>query len=586
MTRKHTGKPFSVSQKKKQLQEKRNKKRDKVEDYDWGSYAKEPEPPLEQEKSFNKQNITSMVTDERSILRTIFEKEPRSVIDDRIKNSRDPLIRLSNVENDDHQQEDIQQQQLKDHIYTAIDMPLRPYWTYTMDRKELEQNEENYFDGYLLDIYGEHERESLNYFEHNLNVWRQLWRTLEISDILLLVADVRHPLFHFPQSLYKHITEQLNKPLILLLNKCDLVPQSFQELWVNWFELNYPKLKIVTFSSYAKVDEQDIKQRFKRKKKLVDKDLVLKIWQACQQVDNQAHQQYWEDLIEKREQAIIDQSLDPEEIRTREKLKRRHERKIKKNKTFSDDDEEEESSDEEKKQKKRNFVTVGLVGHPNTGKSCVLNGLVGRTVVSASYTPGHTKHFQTFFVSKYVRLCDSPGLVFPAVDMPRSLQVLCGLFPIAQAREPYSAVSYLAERVPIEKIYKLLVIPEGFSEWSAWSLCEAYAIKKKYFTPKKARPDVYRAANEILRDVLYGRVLLCFTPPGDQGLQSLITSKVKVLDKESVEQMKQDRGDRTETSQEETEQDETIEEDDHDDHDDGQRQQVTNPYAMLEDSTE
>lgn len=43
-------------------------------------------------------------------------------------------------------------------------------------------------------------------------------------------------------------------------------------------------------------------------------------------------------------------------------------------------------------------------------------------VVSVSRTPGHTKHFQTIFLTRNVRLCDSPGLVFPSV-VARPLQV-------------------------------------------------------------------------------------------------------------------------------------------------------------------
>ena len=48
-------------------------------------------------------------------------------------------------------------------------------------------------------------------------------------------------------------------------------------------------------------------------------------------------------------------------------------------------------------------------------------------VVSVSRTPGHTKHFQTIFLTPTVRLCDSPGLVFPS-KVDKNLQVsLCSL---------------------------------------------------------------------------------------------------------------------------------------------------------------
>jgi len=46
----------------------------------------------------------------------------------------------------------------------------------------------------------------------------------------------------------------------------------------------------------------------------------------------------------------------------------------------------------------------------------------GVKVVSVSRTPGHTKHFQTIFLTSTVRLCDSPGLVFPSA-VARPLQV-------------------------------------------------------------------------------------------------------------------------------------------------------------------
>ena len=68
------------------------------------------------------------------------------------------------------------------------------------------------------------------------------------------------------------------------------------------------------------------------------------------------------------------------------------------------------------------FITIGMVGHPNVGKSSLINSLMGKRVVSVSKTPGHTKHFQTIFVTPSVRFCDCPGLVFPSLS-PRPFQV-------------------------------------------------------------------------------------------------------------------------------------------------------------------
>ena len=42
----------------------------------------------------------------------------------------------------------------------------------------------------------------------------------------------------------------------------------------------------------------------------------------------------------------------------------------------------------------------------------------------------------------------------------------------------------------------------------------AWAIKRGFLTAKAARPDVYRAANHILRLALDGRINLYLRPPG------------------------------------------------------------------------
>lgn len=161
---------------------------------------------------------------------------------------------------------------------------------------------------------------------------------------------------------------------------------------------------------------------------------------------------------------------------------------------------------------KEGILTIGCVGQPNVGKSSLINALMGRKVVSVSRTPGHTKHFQTIFLTSNVRLCDCPGLVFPST-VSKVLQVLMGSFPIAQLREPYSTIKYLAERMDLIKLLKI-THPSKEEEWSAMDICEAWATKRGFFTAKAARPDTHRASNHLLRMALSGQISLCFMPPG------------------------------------------------------------------------
>ncbi|NWZ97788.1 GNL1 protein, partial [Nesospiza acunhae] len=150
-------------------------------------------------------------------------------------------------------------------------------------------------------------------------------------------------------------------------------------------------------------------------------------------------------------------------------------------------------------------------GLPNAGKSSVLNAVLGRSAVGVSRAPGRTRYFQTHFLTAQVRLCDCPGLVFPS-RAPPELQVLAGVYPIAQLQDPYSAVGFLGSRLALPPLLQLR--PPNGPGWTAWELCEAWAEQRGYKTARAARNDVARAANGLLRMAAEGRIRLCLRPPG------------------------------------------------------------------------
>ena len=74
-------------------------------------------------------------------------------------------------------------------------------------------------------------------------------------------------------------------------------------------------------------------------------------------------------------------------------------------------------------------LLVGGVGQPNVGKSPVLNAIFNRTKVSVKETPGRTKTLQTLILDERTALFDSPGVVFPRLDLTREAQVSFALGP-------------------------------------------------------------------------------------------------------------------------------------------------------------
>lgn len=87
-----------------------------------------------------------------------------------------------------------------------------------------------------------------------------------------------------------------------------------------------------------------------------------------------------------------------------------------------------------------------------------------------------------------------------------------GSYPIAQVREPYSTVKFLAERIDLPSILKLQH-QENDDTWSAMDICDSYAAKKGFHTAKAARLDTYRAANSLLRMSLEGKICIYAYPP-------------------------------------------------------------------------
>ena len=120
-----------------------------------------------------------------------------------------------------------------------------------------------------------------------------------------------------------------------------------------------------------------------------------------------------------------------------------------------DSDEEDEQNEMKKKQQKSKKLVVGLIGNPNVGKSSLLNWLVGKKVTSVSSHPGRTKYLQTYNMNKQITLADCPGMMFPMINQSQLIQVICGIYPLSQLREPYSIVRFFLERLPLEKIYHI-----------------------------------------------------------------------------------------------------------------------------------
>ncbi|XP_075989652.1 nucleostemin 4 [Anticarsia gemmatalis] len=387
-----------------------------------------------------------------------------------------------------------------DYFPSDVSFPKRPPWDFNMTPAQLDAQEQRYFKNYIDSLQATEHWKDMSYFELNLETWRQLWRVLEMCDVLLLVVDVRYAGMMFPPSLYTYIVEEQKKHMILVLNKIDLVPPAVVAAWKTYLTAKYPELKVLYFTSCvgynlrgATSDKAGLQVRRRKGKQRMCAEGATMILDACKDiVQGDVDLSSWEKKIKDETNVEFDYEEDAE---VGETILEKADTSFYTHERF-----------------KSGVLTIGCVGQPNVGKSSLLNALMGRSVVSVSKTPGHTKHFQTIFLTPQVRLCDCPGLVFPST-VPRPIQILMGSYPIAQLREPYTTIRYLAERLDLPKLLRI-DHPEGDDTWSPRDICDGWAKKKGYLTAKAARLDTYRAANSLLRMALDGKICLWLRPTG------------------------------------------------------------------------
>lgn len=350
----------------------------------------------------------------------------------------------------------------------SLGMPRRPAWDYTMSKAAVEEQEQRAFDAFLQQVHSLPDAARLGYFEHNLETWRELWRVVELSDIVLLVCDVRYPVVHFSPALYRYVHEDLGIPLIVVLNKCDLVPAQLAEAWRAYFVEHFPGLHVALFTSRpadvvvgsggGSADGAPQWRPSRRSRRRLRAHGVRQVLEACEHLKilKRGELIQWHDLIVEQDRLAAEAARRDEAqeaLRACKSAARAQRRAIKvalelggradagdagldDAATNADAGSDASSADEDaldlrvgelapdETARSQDFATIGILGHPNVGKSSLLNGIVGRKVVSCSRTPGHTKHFQTIFLTPKIRLCDSPGIIFPAF-IPKQLQVAC-----------------------------------------------------------------------------------------------------------------------------------------------------------------
>ncbi|KAI0552605.1 hypothetical protein F4679DRAFT_73623 [Xylaria curta] len=388
-----------------------------------------------------------------------------------------------------------------------LTVPRRPKWDASTTPEELDQRERESF---LLWRRGLAELQEYNDllmtpFERNLEVWRQLWRVIERSDLVVQIVDARNPLMFRSEDLENYVKDvDPSKKNLLLVNKADMMTTTQRKAWSKYFN---EKRIAYRFFSASLAKELNEARELEPEEPLHGESSNPKTRQRHQPENDEdaSEEEASDEETNEASGASLSQiAEDDTRILTVEEL---------------EDIFLQQAHDPDDPDKK---LEIGLVGYPNVGKSSTINALIGAKKVSVSSTPGKTKHFQTIHLSEKVILCDCPGLVFPNFATTKADLVCNGVLPIDQLREFTGPAALITHRIPqpfLEAIYGIHIKTRPLEEGgtgipTASEFLAAYAKARGFKTQGVGQPDESRAARVVLKDYVNGKLLYVEPPPG------------------------------------------------------------------------
>lgn len=437
-----------------------------------------------------------------------------------------------------------------------LSIPRRPFWDENTSPESLQQAERDSFLKWRrqLAVLEEEQKLILTPFERNLDFWRQLWRVIERSDVVVQIVDARNPLLFRCRDLECYVTEvSIEKENMILINKADLLTREQRRAWARFFEQE--GIKVVFWSALAeglRLAAEAKKEEFadaieEQSESESEDESSEEDTRIASGLPNSAFcpSDRQEDPSGDEESDEYEDCLDGDDWQTCSEDERSNE-EAQSSGEHSENTPEASShtwkckticnyshlvtSEEllqifkgihDGQKIKEGELTVGLVGYPNVGKSSTINTILGNKKVSVSATPGHTKHFQTLYVEPGLCLCDCPGLVMPSFVATKAEMICSGILQIDQMRDHIPPISLVCQRIPrhiLEATYGINIIRPREDEDpdrapTSEEFLTSYGYMRGYMTAH-GQPDQPRSARYVLKDYVIGKLLYCHPPPG------------------------------------------------------------------------
>ena len=363
-----------------------------------------------------------------------------------------------------------------------LSIPKKPKYKPSMKKEEYSKLEKESFLAWRKAL-AEEEMKNINKsitpYEKNIEVWKQLWMTVDKCQILFQIVDGRNPLYYRCPDLESYIKEvDPNKRSVLIVNKADLMNKDIRKNWADYFKTH--NIKYIFFSAVTELEKIERGE---------NENIPLKIEENDYRIFNR------NDLV----QYIKEEG---------EKVPK-----------FENENPKKDNKDNNK-DKNKNALMIGFIGYPNVGKSSIINVLMKKKKAGVASMPGRTKHYQTLFLpeepnlnipEKSICLMDCPGLIFPSFISSKADMLVNGIYPIDTLSDIYNPIQIIISRIPAKVLcnfYKIN-LPDIYS---AKQFLQVIA-KKRGFTTGNGLPEEAKTAKLVLKDYVSGNLLYCYLRP-------------------------------------------------------------------------
>lgn len=304
--------------------------------------------------------------------------------------------------------------------------------------------------------------------------YREFKKVVEAADVVLEVVDARDPMGTRCKQVEEAVlSSPLQKRLVIVVNKADLVPRDILEKWLKVLRGSFPA---VAFKASTQ------KQPFRL---------------GCRKMSKRKHKQSPSELqVSPCVGAELLMSLLGNYCRNRGL---------------------------------KTAIRVGIVGLPNVGKSSIINSLKRSKACNVGATPGVTKSIQEVQLDSKIKLLDSPGVVFtnkgPADDGSIALK---NAIRIENVSDPISAATAILQRLTKEQTTDLY----GVSDYNTPEEFLAIKAQKQGRYKKGGIPDVRLSAKMLIDDWNRGKIRYYTVPPEEDPSTHVSSAIVQRMSKE------------------------------------------------------